>query len=63
MEGKREKATLYPCEPSVHSSLLLCVSVSLWLISSILDLQSYVLRFTMLSTIVSSSKGSKGLAT
>src|SRR5262245_33276245 len=35
LEGKREKATLYPCKPSVHSSLLLCVSVPLWLISAI----------------------------
>jgi hypothetical protein len=33
-QRKREKATLYPCEPSVHSSLLLYGSVALWLISA-----------------------------
>jgi hypothetical protein len=35
IEEKIEKAKLYPCEPSVHSSLLLCGSVALWLISAI----------------------------
>src|SRR5687767_9728831 len=35
MEGKREKAPHYPCEPSVHSSLFLCVSVALRLTPTI----------------------------